>query len=230
VDAVDADTTLRRVAFTANGADGTFAFGAVSAAGASLVVEDCAFTGNQAGDGRSGGAILSAAADTVIVRSAFTGNSAGSWSFFGQGGAGGAIAWGAPGPGTLRIEDSTFSGNDASFGGAVAVWRGDLDPADTVATISGSTFAGNTASDAGAHLWLGSAGELTATGGALSAADAEAGGIVAVGAGTLRLSGSAVDGDPAAAVVDPWSDAPPAWFPVPGAADVDLCVDADGPC
>ena len=111
--------------------------GAIHSRGA-LIVTNSIFEGNSA-DYR-GGAIYEGSVGTInISQSAFVDNS--------SAGDGGAIAiFGKPAaPLDLEIENSTFSGNHADWGGAVAIVRGK-------ATIDMSTFKDNTSTTYGSAI------------------------------------------------------------------------------
>ncbi len=104
--------------------------GAIHSRGA-LVVSNCTFDGNSAG--YRGGAIYGGSVGTITIsNSAFVDNS--------SEGDGGAVAiFSKPGgiDPDLEIESSTFSSNDADWGGALAVVRGE-------ASVDMSTFKDNT--------------------------------------------------------------------------------------
>ena len=85
-----------------------------------------------------GGAILhNSPSSLTISRSVLESNE--------SGGPGGAIG-SALGPGPLKIEQSTISGNSAEFGGGIGVYGGTM-------RVSDSTISGNTAIDGGAGVF-----------------------------------------------------------------------------
>lgn len=109
-----------------------------------LLIEDAALTGNSAGD--AGGALYNRG--TVLARrSLFAGNQVLDATCAG----GGAIRSEGPGS-SLRLEDSTVSGNDAlpCNGGGISFNRG-------TATLVASTVVGNQANLGGGNLYKGSA-------------------------------------------------------------------------
>ncbi len=148
--------------------------GAVYINGGTATVSGSTFTDNKAA---TGGAVYGGtASDTTITRSTFTGNAVGNL--------GGAVYHN----GTALIENSVFSGNTATYGGAVL--SGDL--SETL--ISGSSFSGNTATYGGAvynsnNMTVGNSvfdGNVATDGGALYNEDHE-----------LNVSGSTFTGNTA---------------------------------
>lgn len=101
--------------------------GAIYAAGTLLVIRRCDFEGNQGSDG---GAIYLGNAMGSISASSFHSNSA-----IGRGGAIYRVAIETD----FLVENSTFSGNTASFGGAI------FNRADGILTLQQVTISGNTA-------------------------------------------------------------------------------------
>ncbi|MFT4622257.1 MAG: MYXO-CTERM domain-containing protein [Myxococcota bacterium] len=199
ISAEGAEVTLRRTAFVDG--DGDFG-GAVRVVSSTLIIEDSAFENNIAT--RDGGALYALSSEVTVSGTRFEGNSTridlcddsceGAAARFGDnstwtvedsafdanttgGDVGGAIATTANSRGTVR--GSAFTGNQATFGGAIyAGSGGDLtiegsrfddnraydgeggairwrpDTAEPTLRIAGSAFIGNTATDRGGALGL----------------------------------------------------------------------------
>jgi predicted outer membrane repeat protein len=103
--------------------------GGIESLNGTVTVSDVDFSGNRASDG---GAI--SASNLTVTDCNFTNNST-----YNSNGRGGAIVAG----GLVTVSGSTFLGNSAGYGGAIAL-------GDGVATVSGSTLTGNLATYGGA--------------------------------------------------------------------------------
>jgi len=105
-----------------------------------LNISDCVLSNNRA---VYGGAFINSGGTVTITNSAFTSNMAHNYSDYNTGG---AIYNALAGPGSITIQESTFSGNSGSDGGAIFNY-GLLD-------IINSTFSENTASFSGGAIYV----------------------------------------------------------------------------
>lgn len=111
--------------------------------GGTATIEDAVFAGNgQTPAGSRGGAIVASAGTVVIRRSQLLGNGAFD---------GGAIF--VDPAAELSVTGSSFTGNTATYGGAIQSQTG-------IVTIAGSRFVENTAAALGGALWQRNGGEL----------------------------------------------------------------------
>lgn len=200
------DWTFRGVSFRGTGvcANTVYDGGAICCSGGRLTLENCSFAGL---DSRFTGGAVSAHlmdGDVVVSDCSFAGNAAGPMN-----GMGGALyaSRNGTGSGLLRISGSSFVGNAAQNGGAVATVRVvDDDESPMPVLVSGCTFRGNSVQYAGGA--IDGEGDLCVTntlfaengaaiqGGAICAGSSDpewAGSALAILAGTTFRSNSATN-------------------------------------
>ncbi len=134
--------TIENSTFSGNSA----AAGGAIGVGGTLVVEDSTFANNSSNP--EGGGAIDLEGPGTVLRSTFTGNSSASGNV---GSVGGGIYVGGS---ALLVADSTFAGNSADYGGALAT-GGSI-------TVESSTFTGNSAGSGGAAIASGNLNVLFA--------------------------------------------------------------------
>ncbi len=112
--------------------------GAISNNGGDVTIVGAVFDENQSSGCDSGGAIYSEGGSLTVSGSTFTDNDAN--------GSGGAIA---SYDSVLDVDESVFSGNESSYGGAISVVGGDDSEENSDISIAGSVFEDNDGGDGG---------------------------------------------------------------------------------